>query len=105
MQDADNDIIENENDINLKKIVGNFLRYWYIYLISLTLTLSAAYFYNWYVNPTYRVYAKVLIQGDKGSAGTQELLKDLDVYLLFRLGLITNHFLGWLLMKLDCTIY
>ena len=80
MQDADNDIIENENDINLKKIVGNFLRYWYIYLISLTLTLSAAYFYNWYVNPTYRVYAKVLIQGDKGSAGTQELLKDLDVY-------------------------
>ncbi len=80
MQQPDNDIIENENDINLKKIIGNFLRYWYVYVIALVFTLSAAYFYNWYVNPTYRVYAKILIKGDKGNAGTQELLKDLDVY-------------------------
>ncbi|MBL4592694.1 MAG: hypothetical protein JKX68_02640, partial [Flavobacteriales bacterium] len=72
---------EGEEDFNLKGFLYGYLRYWYIYVFALMLGFGCAYFYNWYVKPVYNVSTKILIKDDKStSIGTQELLKDLDVY-------------------------
>lgn len=72
---------EEESDFNLKEFLFSYLRYWYIYVVALFIGLGCAYFYNWYEKPVYSVSAKILIKDDKStSIGTQELLKDLDVY-------------------------
>jgi len=72
---------EPEDDFNFKQLIFTYLKYWYVYALVLTLTLSMAYFYNWYTKPVYNVAAKVLIKDDKStSVGTEELLKDLNVY-------------------------
>jgi uncharacterized protein involved in exopolysaccharide biosynthesis len=78
---SSNNFEEVENDFNLKGFLYGYLRYWYIYTLALIIGFSCAYFYNWYVKPVYNVTTKVLIKDDKStSIGTQELLKDLDVY-------------------------
>ncbi len=72
---------EAENDFNLKGFLFSYLRYWYIYVLALIIGFSCAYFYNWYEKPIYNISTKILIKDDKStSIGTQELLKDLDVY-------------------------
>jgi len=74
-------IEEEDDDFNIKAFLYTYLRYWYIYIIALTIGFSSAYFYNWYMKPVYNVSTKILIKDDKStSLGTQELLKDLDVY-------------------------
>ena len=78
---AINNFEEEESDFNLKGFLFTYLRYWYLYIIALIIGCSCAYFYNWYVKPIYNISTKVLIKDDKStSIGTQELLKDLDVY-------------------------
>ena len=73
--------VDEEEDFNLKGFIYEYLRYWYIYVLALIIALSCAYFYNWYVKPVYNISTKILIKDDKStSVGTQELLKDLDVY-------------------------
>src|SRR3989344_6758442 len=76
------DNFENEHeDFNLKGFIFSYLRYWYIYVIALILGFGCAYLYNWYVKPIYNVTTKILIKDDNNSSvGTQELLKELDVY-------------------------
>lgn len=72
---------EEESDFNLRAFLFSYLRYWYIYALALIISFGFAYFYNWYVKPVYVVSTKILIKDDKStSVGTQELLKDLDVY-------------------------
>jgi capsular exopolysaccharide synthesis family protein len=73
--------IEEEDGFNLKDFLFDYLRYWYVYALALIVALSCAYFYNWYEKPVYNISTKILIKDDKStSIGTQELLKDLDVY-------------------------
>jgi len=72
---------EEESDFNLKAFLFSYLRHWYFYASALIISFSCAYFYNWYVKPVYVVSTKILIKDDKNTnVGTQELLKDLDVY-------------------------
>ncbi len=83
MQNSDikNNFEEEESDFNLKGFLFGYLRYWYIYALALIISFSCAYFYNWYSKPVYAISTKILIKDDKStSVGTQELLKDLDVY-------------------------
>lgn len=81
MQENQNNTDIEEEDFNLKRFLFPYLRYWYIYVLTLVIGFSCAYFYNWYVKPVYNVSTKILIKDDKStSIGTQELLKDLDVY-------------------------
>jgi tyrosine-protein kinase Etk/Wzc len=78
---AKTNIEEEEEDFNIKAFLFTYLRFWYVYLIALSIGFSCAYFYNWYAKPVYNVSTKILIKDDKStSIGTQELLKDLDVY-------------------------
>ena len=72
---------DTHEDFNLKGFVFSYLRYWYIYIIAIIISLGCAYLYNWYVKPIYNVTTKILIKDDNNSSvGTQELLKELDVY-------------------------
>lgn len=80
-QTVKNNFEEEESDFNLKGFLFNYLRYWYIYALALIIAMGCAYFHNWYEKPVYNISTKILIKDDKStSIGTQELLKDLDVY-------------------------
>ncbi|PJC61308.1 MAG: capsular biosynthesis protein, partial [Flavobacteriales bacterium CG_4_9_14_0_2_um_filter_32_27] len=72
---------EAEDDFNIKQFFLTYLRFWYVYVFVLSITLSMAYFYNWFAKPVYNVSAKILIKDDKStSIGTEDILKDLNVY-------------------------
>ena len=81
MQENQNNTTVEEGNFNLKRFLFTYLKFWYIYVLALMIGFSCAYFYNWYVKPVFNVSTKILIKDDKStSIGTQELLKDLDVY-------------------------
>ncbi|TVR38619.1 MAG: polysaccharide biosynthesis tyrosine autokinase [Cryomorphaceae bacterium] len=70
--------ILEEKEFDLKLLLSKYLRYWYLFVVSMALSLGVAWFYNWYTAPVYRVACKVLIKDD-AAAGTRSLLKELDV--------------------------
>ena len=65
---------QQTNALNGKKIVSKIIDYWYLYLISLLICLSYAWFKVHYATPMYKVYGQVLVQDDKNSGGTSQAL-------------------------------
>ncbi len=63
-----------EHPFNIKQILFKGLRHWYYFVIALTLTLSAAYFYLEYTMPTYQSSAMILIKDDENSGQPTEEL-------------------------------
>lgn len=61
-----------EKQINLKQILFKGLRYWYLFVIALALTLSGAYFYLQYTMPIYESEAMLLIKDDENSGQPNE---------------------------------
>lgn len=72
-----NRIEREERDFNLRRFLSQYLRYWYIFVISLVLALGIARYYNWYENPVFAVAAKLHVRDE--NVGREGLLKALDV--------------------------
>lgn len=51
-----------EESIDLKQIIFKFLRYWYLYVISVLLALTVAWLVNRYTKPVYSVNTTVLLE-------------------------------------------
>src|SRR5690606_23913994 len=66
-----------ESDFSLKNFLIRYLRYWYLFAISIVLGFFIAKYYNWYETPVYAVTAKLLVKDDSG--GKDRLLKQMDV--------------------------
>jgi len=57
-----------------------FIRYWYLYVITLSLALAGAYFYSWYATPLYSASCAVLIKESNNSGDASDFLMRLDNY-------------------------
>ena len=66
-----------QSDFSLKNFLIRYLRYWYMFAISIVLGFFIAKYYNWYKTPVYAVTAKLLVKDDSG--GKDRLLKQMDV--------------------------
>jgi tyrosine-protein kinase Etk/Wzc len=67
--------MQMEQSIDFKALLFKFLKYWYLFVITITLALFIAYLYNKYTQPVYMVKSTVLIAEDKNAFnGAQSLL-------------------------------
>ena len=66
-----------QSDFSLKSFLIRYLRYWYLFALSIVLGFFIAKYYNWYTTPIYAITAKLLVKDDSG--GKDRLLKQMDV--------------------------
>lgn len=64
----------NEEVIDLKQIFFKFLKYWYLFVIAIILSLAVAYLFNRFTKPTYKVSTTILIKDEKSAFDAQALL-------------------------------
>ncbi len=69
-----------ENTVNVKMLFNKFfIRYWYLYVYTITLSMITAYFYNWYATPIYFTSCTVIIK-DQKKANSTDLLSQIGAY-------------------------
>src|SRR5690606_15401604 len=75
---------ETQNQqIDLKALLFNYLRHWHWFAISIAICLFLAFLYLRYATPQYEVTSKVLIKDDKKGGGSLDpaaVFQDLDVF-------------------------
>ncbi|WP_237717913.1 hypothetical protein [Pontibacter sp. BAB1700] len=49
-------------EINLKAILYKYVRYWYLFALSIAMALTLAFLYLRYTTPEYTIKSKVLIR-------------------------------------------
>lgn len=62
----------NDNQFNIRQLIGEALRYWYVFAIAFPLILAAARFYLASTEPKYRSNALILIKDDEKSGQVNE---------------------------------
>lgn len=65
------------NDFDLKIFLSRYLKYWYLFALTLVVSLLIARYYNWYTNPIYAVTAKLLVKDE--TYGKDKLLQQLEI--------------------------
>src|SRR5690606_7806827 len=84
MTQEENQHQEGQNQtIDLKAILYNFLRHWHWFVISIGICLFLAFIYLRYATPQYEVVSTVLIKDDKKGGGSLDpgaVFQDLDVF-------------------------
>ncbi len=63
-------MIQKEDEIDLKVILFNYLQYWPIIVVSMFLGILAAFLFNRYATPVYKVESTILVVDDKPTLGT-----------------------------------
>lgn len=58
---------ENEQSFNIKKLVGDFLSHWYLFLLGIIVCGGLAVLFARYSTPSYKINSKITI--DDGSSG------------------------------------
>ena len=59
--------------LNFKRVLGRALRYWYIIVAALAISLTIAYLVNRYSTPIYTVQASILIKENEENVGAKLL--------------------------------
>lgn len=79
MSESEFDFSENESEpINIKSILAKYLRYWYLFVLSIILFLTAAYIYVRYTTPLYDISSTLLVKDNK--QGPNVALDDMGVF-------------------------
>lgn len=71
--------VEKRN-INIKRFLLKYIKYWYVFVISLGIALAAARYYNWYATPIYHSSCRIIIKDENYGTSAENLLKDLNDY-------------------------
>ncbi|MBF9253259.1 polysaccharide biosynthesis tyrosine autokinase [Pontibacter sp. 172403-2] len=73
---------EEDEQIDLKAMLLKYLRYWYLFAISVALALGLAFLYLRYTTPQYIIKSKILIRDDEKGADLLggSALSDLDIF-------------------------
>src|SRR5690606_7673276 len=72
---------EDSNPIDIKFIIHQYLKYWWLFAIGLIVSLSLAMVYIFYSIPQYDVSASLLIKVDQGIGFTKNaVFSDLEAY-------------------------
>ena len=70
--------IEQSETKDMRTVLSQYTRYWYLFLFSTVLSLSSAYLYlRYYAVPKYSIYSTILIKDDKSNA---DALSDLGSF-------------------------
>jgi uncharacterized protein involved in exopolysaccharide biosynthesis len=73
--------IEKNEIIDFRIVLGRYLRFWYLFLISAILCLALAFAYLWYVRPTFEAKAVLLIKDEKkGLSAGNDIMKELELF-------------------------
>lgn len=75
-----NFIEQQQETFNLRLFFIGYLRYWYWFVISLSIALMSAVIYMRYTTPIYNVNAVLLIKDEKKGIGTNDMLKELEMF-------------------------
>lgn len=86
MDDSVNIKGEDEQAIDLNKILTTCKRHWYWFIVGLIVAMTGAFFYIRFAKPVYETSAELLIKDDKGSAPTASLQDDVLAQLNFLTG-------------------
>ncbi|MEJ8756935.1 polysaccharide biosynthesis tyrosine autokinase [Pontibacter sp. H259] len=72
---------ENE-EIDIKALIVKYLRYWYLFVVGVILSVTIAYLYLRYATPQYSVSATLLIKDDKKGPDLADnaVFSDLDIF-------------------------
>ncbi|WP_422859650.1 GumC family protein [Flagellimonas sp. S174] len=68
-----------QEGIDLKGILGKYLRHWKWFAVSLFVTVLMSYFYLRYTTPQYNAMAKIQVIEDKSSSSELSVFQDLDL--------------------------
>ncbi|WP_046311489.1 GumC family protein [Pontibacter korlensis] len=74
---------ERAGEKDIRRILLNYLRYWYLFLIGAALGLCGAFLYlRYYTIPKYSVYSTVLIKDDKSDShlSNESAFSDLEIF-------------------------
>src|ERR1700744_537769 len=55
---------EKNHAINIKSVINNYKHHWYVFLLSVVITLIIAFVYLLFANPVYEIKASLLINED-----------------------------------------
>ena len=69
LQNDQIEIIEEDSQLDIKKIFMRFFSHWPWFILSIAVCFSLSYLYTRYTTPLYRVSAKVLVNDEKKGAG------------------------------------
>ncbi|MGM0565677.1 MAG: GumC family protein, partial [Bacteroidota bacterium] len=65
---------EEQESIDIRGILSKVIANWYLFVITVGIALAVAFLFNKYSKTVYEVSTTVLVQDDKGSISTQELI-------------------------------
>ncbi|RDV16105.1 capsular biosynthesis protein [Pontibacter diazotrophicus] len=79
MSETELEFSENESEpVNIKNLISKYLRYWYLFVLSIILFLGAAYLYVRYTTPLYSISSTLLVKDDK--QGPTMALNDMGMF-------------------------
>ncbi|MGQ2117385.1 GumC family protein [Ornithobacterium rhinotracheale] len=65
---------QKDNSLDVREVVAPYLRYWYIYIVSILIALFAVKLYTRYIIPEYNTYATILVKTNDRSLNNQGAL-------------------------------
>ena len=81
LQRSKDDRLPDNRELNIREVMVKYLRHWYLFVLTVSACLLAAYFYLRYATPVYTVTSEIMIKEDKGNRGSaQNILSDLDIF-------------------------
>lgn len=81
MNNNDLNLLDKEEDFDIRVFFMKYLRYWYWFFISLAITGIWAFLYLRYTTPIYQVNSVLLIKDEKkGGMAGNDVLKDLELF-------------------------
>ena len=67
-----------ERNFDLGRFIGRYIKYWYVFALSLIIALAIARYYNWYATPLYTSSCRLIIKDENANSSAENLLKDLS---------------------------
>ncbi|NQU35784.1 MAG: hypothetical protein HQ521_21355, partial [Bacteroidetes bacterium] len=72
-------IQQHEESIDIKALFFKFVRYWYLFALTVFVAIVVAFLFNKYTTPVYEVNTTVLVKDDKGSMDPSAMLGGLGL--------------------------
>ena len=70
---------EKKKSLNIKGVIAKYLYHWPLFVLGLSLALSAAVAYLHFAKPTYPITATLIIKDDKKAPDQQSALSEIDL--------------------------
>ena len=73
--------LNREENFDIRKPIRKYLRYWYLFVISLFLAIGIAYFINKFSETVYRARATILVRDDRlGGFRPGRIMEEMDLF-------------------------